>query len=88
MKEIPDLNDYRYIEYYEDNKEINVRLSKLKFAHIFNDVNHNSFTEIFGLSSVKLVVSKLINTTSKEDNQVLVDFIKTNKFLNKSIVNM
>ena len=88
MKEIPDLNDYWYIEYYEDNKEINLRLFKLKFAHIFNDVNHNSFTEIFGLSSVKLVVSIIINTTSKEDNQVLVDLIKINKFLNKSIVTM
>ena len=33
---------------------------------------------MFGLSSVKLV-SKLINTTSKEDNQVLIDLIETNK---------
>ena len=79
LKEIPDLNDYWYIEYYEDNKEIHLRLFKLKFAHIFNDVDDNLFTEIFGLSSVKLVVSKLINTTSKEDNQVLVDLIKTSK---------
>ena len=27
--------------YYEDNKEINLRLFKLKFAHIFNDDNDN-----------------------------------------------
>ena len=25
--------------YYEDNKEANLRLFKLKFAHIFNDVD-------------------------------------------------
>ena len=78
LKEIPDLNDYWYIEYYEDNKDINLRLFKLKFAHIFNDVDDNLFKEMFGLSSVKLV-SKLINTTSKEDNQMLIDLIETNK---------
>ena len=51
---------------------------KLKFAHIFNNVDDNLFTETFGLSSVKLV-SKLINTTSKEENQMLIDLIETNK---------
>ena len=78
LKEIPDLNDYWYIEYYEDNKDINLRLFRLKFAHIFNDVDDNLFKGIFGLSSVKLV-SKLINTTSKKNNQVLIDLIETNK---------
>ena len=78
LKEIPWLNDYWYIEYYEDNKETNLRLFKLKLAHIFNDVDDNLFKEIFGLSSVKLV-SKLINTTSKEHNQVLIDLIETSK---------
>ena len=33
LKEIPDLNDYWYIKYYEDNKDINLKLFKLKFAH-------------------------------------------------------
>ena len=78
LKEMPVLNDYWYIEYYEDNKDINLRLFKLKFVHIFNDVDDNLFKEIFGLSSVKLV-SKLINTTSKEDNQMFIDLIETNK---------
>ena len=88
LKEIPDLNDYWYIEYYEDNKDINLKLFKLKFANILNDADDNLFLKIFDLSSVKLV-SKLINTTSKEDNQMLIDLIETKiKFLNKSIVNM
>ena len=78
LKEIPELNDYWYIEYYEDNKEINLRLFKLKFAHIFNDVDDNLFEKIFGLTSVKLV-SKLINITSKEDNQMLVNDIEINR---------
>ena len=78
LKEIPDLNDYWYIEYYEDNKDINLRLFKLKFAYVFNDVDDNLFKEIFGFTSVNLV-GKLINTTSKEDNQMLIDLIETNK---------
>ena len=78
LKEMPDLNDYWYIEYYEDNKEINLRLFKLKFAYIFNDFDDNWFEKIFGLASVKLV-GKLVNTTSKENNQILISLIETNK---------
>ena len=55
------------MEYYKDNKEINLRSFKLKCAHVFNDVDDNSFKEIFGLTSVKLI-DQLINTTSKEEN--------------------
>ena len=29
--------------YYEDNKETNLGLFKLKFAHVFNDVDDNLF---------------------------------------------
>ena len=67
------------MKYYEDNKDINLRLVKLKFAHILNDVDDNLFTEIFGLTSVELV-GKLINATSKEDNQMLIDLIEINKY--------
>ena len=70
-KKIPELNDYWYIEYYEDNKERNLRLFKLKLTHIFNDIDDNLFEEIFGLTSVNLA-DKLINTTSKEENQILL----------------
>ena len=64
--------------YYEDNKETNLRLFKLKFAHISNDVDDDLFEEIFGLTSVKLA-DKLINTTSKEENQILINDIEKNK---------
>ena len=57
--------------YYEGNKEKNLRLFKLKFAHTFNDADDNLFKEIFGLTSVKLA-DKLINTTNKEENQMLI----------------
>ena len=78
LKELPWLNDYWYTEYYEDDKEINLRLFKLKFAHVFNDVDDNLFEEILGLTSVKLA-DKLINTISKEENQMLVNDIEINR---------
>ena len=65
FKKIPDLDDYWLMQYYEDNKETNLRLFKLKLAHIFNDVDDNLFTEIFGFTSVELA-DKLINTASKK----------------------
>ena len=34
----PWLNDYWYMDYYEDDKETYLRLFKLKFAHVFNDL--------------------------------------------------
>ena len=64
------------MDYYEDNKERNLRIFKVKFAHIFNDVNDNLFKEIYGFKSVELA-DKLINVTSKEDNQMLIDHIET-----------
>ena len=66
------------MNYYEDNKERNLRIFKVKFAHIFNDVDDNLFKEIFGFTSVELA-DKLINTTSKEENQMLVDDIEINR---------
>ena len=66
------------MDYYEDNMEINLRLFKLKFAHIFNDIDDNLFKEIFGFTSVKLA-DKLLNTTSKEENQMLVNDIESNR---------
>ena len=75
LKKLPRLHDYWYMNYYEDNKET---LFKSKVAHVFNDVDDNLFKEIFGLTSVKLV-DKLLNTTSKEENEMLINNIKKNE---------
>ena len=45
---------------------------------ILNDVD-NLFEEIFGLKSVNLA-DKLINTTSKEENKMLVNDIEINRY--------
>ena len=78
LKEIPDLGDYWYIDYYEDNKERNLRIFKVKFAHIFNDVDDKLFKEIFGFKSVELA-DKLMNITSKVENQMLINDVEINR---------
>ena len=49
FKKIPCLNEYRDMCYYEDNKDTNLRLLTLKFAHTFNDVDDNLFKQIAAL---------------------------------------
>ena len=71
LKKIPCLNEYWDTCYYEYNKETNLRLFKLKSAHTFNGVYDNLFKEINGHTSVKLA-DKLINMTSKEENQIFL----------------
>ena len=51
---------------------------KLNFAHVLNDADDNLFKETFGFTFVKLA-DKLINTTSKEGNQMLVNDIEKNR---------
>ena len=75
LKEIPGLNDYWHMEYYEDNKKTNFRIFKLIFAHVFNDFDDDLFKEIFGFKSVELA-DKLINITSKENNQMIINHIE------------
>ena len=45
---------------------------------MLNDIDDNLFKEIFGFTSVELA-DKLINTTSKEDNQMIIDRIEIKK---------
>ena len=81
------MNDDWYIEYYKDNKETNFRLFKLQLAHTLNDVDDNLFEEKFGVTSVK-IADKLINTTSQEDNQMLVNDIEITEINLLNKINM
>ena len=77
-KKTDDLSDYWYTTYYDDDKEINLKIFKLKFAHVLNDVDENLFEEVFGHTFVTLA-NKLINTTSKEENQIIINDLKKNR---------
>ena len=78
LRKIEWSGDYWHIEYYEDNKKKNLKIFKLKLAHVFNDVDDDLFKKIFGLTFVGLA-DKLINTASKEKNQMLVNDIEINR---------
>ena len=43
FKKVLNLNYYWHNEYYKDNQDINLRLFKLKLAHVLNDVGNNLF---------------------------------------------
>ena len=72
------MNQYLDVSYCDDNKKLNFKIFKPKIAHISNDVDEQLFEEIFGHKYVALA-DKLLNTTSKEENQIFINDIKKNK---------
>ena len=50
----------------------------LKIAYILEDLDENPFEKIFGYVFVTLA-NKVINTTSKEENQMLINDTEKNK---------
>ena len=66
------------MRYYDDDKELNLKIFKLKFAYISNVINEKLFEEVFAHTFVTLA-SKLINTTNKEENRIIINDIKKNK---------
>ena len=77
-KKVNYLNEYWHMRYYQDDKELSFKIFKLKFAYISNDIDEKLFEEVFGHTFVTLA-NKLINTTNKEENQVIVNDIEKNK---------
>ena len=77
LKEIKFLYVYWNMGYYDDDKNLNLKIFKLKFAHISNDIDEKLFEEIFGHTFVTLA-NKLINTTNKEENRIIISDIKKN----------
>ena len=71
------LSDYGHLKYNYD-KELNLKIFKLKYAHLSNDLDEKLYEEIFGDTFVTLA-NKLINATSKEENLTLINDIEKNK---------
>ena len=69
------LSEYWRLEYYHDNKELNYKIFKAKAAYVLNEPDEQLFEKIFG-GKFATLVDKLINTTSKEKNQMFVNDIK------------
>ena len=59
-----------------DDKELEFKIFKLKLAHLSNIIDKKLFEQIFGHA----LADKLINTTNKEENQIIVNNINKNKY--------
>ena len=65
------------MEGYGD-KELEFKIFKLRLAHLSNINDKKLFNQIFG-HTFKALANKLINTTSKEENQIIFKNIEKNK---------
>ena len=69
----------RYCSYKDyDDKELKSKYFKIKLADMSNEIDEKLFEQIFGHTLIKLA-DKLINTTNKEENQIIVKNIEKNK---------
>ena len=79
IRKVKNLNEYYDMHDY-DNKELKLKIFKLKIAHLSNITNEKLFEQIFGHTRIKLV-NKVINTKNKEECKII--FKKINKNIDK-----
>ena len=77
LKKREDLKGYWPYNDYDD-KELKSKYFKIELADMSNDIDKKLFEQIFGHTLIKLA-DKLINTTNKEENQIIVRNINKNK---------
>ena len=68
------LDEYWHDDYHDD-KELNIKIFIAKVAYLINDLGEKLFEKIFAQTFVALA-DKLINTRSKEENQIFINDIK------------
>ena len=77
LKKVEDISEYWFTKDYGD-KELKFKIFKLRLAHLSNIIDKKIFERIFG-HTFETLANKLINTTNKEENQIIVDDIKKNE---------
>ena len=77
LKKLEGLKGYWPYNDYDD-KELKSKYFKIELADMSNEVDEKLFNQMFGHTLIKLAV-KLINTTEKEENQIIVKNIEKNK---------
>ena len=77
LKKREDLKGYCPYDDFVD-KELKVKYFKIELADMSNEIDKKLFEQIFGHTLIKLA-DKLINTTNKEENQIIVNNINKNK---------
>ena len=76
IKPIKKSNVYYYVRDYGD-KELEFKIFKLKLAHLSNIIDKKLFKQIFG-HTFETLANRLITTTKKEENQIIVNNINKN----------
>ena len=88
LKKVKNLYYYYYYDDDFDDKELKWKYFQIKLVYLSNEIDEKLFEQIFGHTLIKLA-DKLINTTNKKENQIIV---KDNKKLKikflKSIILM
>ena len=69
IKKVENLEEYYFINDFGD-KELKFKIFKLKLAHLSNEIDENLFEQIFD-HKFETLANKLINTTNKEENQII-----------------
>ena len=77
IKKVENLNEYWFTNDYGD-KELKFKIFKLRLAPLSNIIDKKLFKQIFG-HTFETLANKLINTTNKEENQIIVNNINENK---------
>ena len=77
LKKVKNLDVYYYGNDFDD-KELKYKYFKIKLADMSNEIDEKLFEQIFGHTLIKLA-DKLINTTNKKRNQIIVKNIKKSK---------
>ena len=77
IKKVENLNVYCSINNYGD-KALEFEIFKLKLADLSNIIERKIFKQIFS-HTFETLANKLINTTNKEEKQIIVNNINENK---------
>ena len=77
IKKVENLNEYWFTNDYGD-KELKFKIFKLRLAPLSNIIDKKLFKQIFG-HTFETLANKLINTTNKEEKQIIVNNINENK---------
>ena len=77
IRKVKNLDYYNYVNDFGD-KELKFKIFKLRLAHLSNEIDEDLFEQIFD-HKFETLANKLIDTTNKEKNQIIVKILKKNK---------
>ena len=74
VRKVENIIEYCHYKDYDD-KELKFKYFKIELAHLSNIIEEKLFEQIFG-HKFETLTNKLINTTNKEENQIVVNNIE------------